>query len=112
MALKDQIKDAILNHPLMQYVVTFEVTTDGISDDDSSGENPDDNTSGDGGTTEEVVFDETDTNLTYFAHAVNEENKTVEVTTIDYDAWYAANGNYDVVIPEKLGNYTTVLISE
>ena len=57
----------------------------------------------------EVVFDDTDPNLKYFTYTVDEENKTVTVTKINYDVWYAGNGNYDIVVPSTLGNYAVIL---
>ena len=60
---------------------------------------------------EQIVFDSTDPNLAFFTYTVNEENKTVEVTAINYSTYYSTYGNYDITIPEKLGNYQTVLVA-
>jgi len=112
--LKEQLIDKIKSNTYFQQICLFEVETDDGSNDDSeggtSGGNNGDSEGGtSGGITEPVTFDETDSNLQYYTYAVDEENKTVEVTSVNYSTWYANNGNYDVVIPATLGNYPTVI---
>lgn len=102
--LKEQIIETIKNNTLLQQVCFFEIDDGTSSSPDSTPDN--DTSEGDSST-----FNASDPNLAFFTYTVNEEDKTVEVTAIDYQAYYDANGTYDIVVPATLGNYSVVIMN-
>ena len=64
------------------------------------------------GTASVTEFDFTDENLKYFGYQIDNANKQVILCNILYNKIYEDTGSYDVVIPNKLGNYDVVIMSE
>lgn len=71
--------------------------------------------SGSGGDEEGVItasdFVVSDPLLKYFSYALDTPNKTITLYKIFYDRLYADNGSYDVTIPDTLGTYNVVILS-
>ena len=86
--LKELVIEEIKNNTLIQQICSFEID-DGY-----------------------VEFNPDDPNLAYFTYSINKEKQTIEVTAVNYQAYYDANGTYDIVVPATLGNYTTILNAE
>lgn len=57
-------------------------------------------------------FDFDDENLKYFTYNIDIENKVIMLYSVLYDVIYANTGSYDVNIPNKMGNYDVVMVSE
>ena len=56
-------------------------------------------------------FDTTDENLKYFTYQVDGETKQIFLHSILYADLYAATGSYDVTIPNKIGGYDVVIVT-
>lgn len=50
--------------------------------------------------------------LQYLGYNVNKKENTIVVCRIFYDRLYEITGNYDIVIPDTIGGYQVVLLSE
>lgn len=65
-----------------------------------------------GGGSGEVSFDLMDESLKYFAYNIDHDNKIISLFKILYDVKYAITGSYDITIPDTIGGYNVVLVSE
>lgn len=63
------------------------------------------------GTASVSDFDFSDEKLKYLCYQIDTLNKQIILTGILYERLYEDTGNYDVDIPDKIGNYDVVIMS-
>ena len=54
-------------------------------------------------------FDPRDILVKYFVFTIDIDNETIILYKILYDKIYADTGDYNVIIPDKLGNYSVII---